>query len=211
MTRTKTDPFFDGMLGRELIKIAPFNHPLTPLDLEQIKDELKSRPEESRDIAVVCLGKELAVDAWLDEWNRLRKRGDFPNKIRVIELHSDPKYGGFFIHDPAQAKVTFERIPEGVQVTVEEFISPTIIKRLKQQSNTPLFEPQITDWRAMVDSIMIDANYDGKVFNITLADVPEKKSDLVDGKYLIQAEPGATIAVKITDMLGEEVLVVHQI
>ncbi len=209
MTRTKTDPFFDGTLGRELIKIVPFNHPLTPLDLEQIKDELKSRPEESRDIAVVCLGKELAVDVWLEEWNRLRKRGDFPNKIRVIELHSDPKYGGFFIHDPAQAKVTFERIPEGVQVTVQEFISPTIIKRLKQQSNTPLFEPQITDWRAMVDSIMIDANYDGQVFNITLADVPEKKSDLVDGKYLIQAESGATIAVKITDMLGEEVLVVQ--
>lgn len=211
MTRTKTDPFFDGTLGRELIKIAPFNHPLTPLDLEQIKDELKSRPEESRDIAVVCLGKELAVDAWLEEWNRLRKRGDFPNKIRVIELHSDPKYGGFFVHDPAQAKVTFERIPEGVQISVREFISPTIITRLKQQANTPLFEPQITDWRAMVDSVMIDCNYDGQVFNITLADVPEKKTDLVDGKYLIQAEPGATIAVKITDMLGEEVLIVQQV
>ncbi len=63
----------------------------------------------------------------------------------------------------------------------------------------------------MIDKIMIDANYDGQVFNITLADVPEKKSDLVDGKYLIQAEPGASIAVKITDMLGEEVLVIQEV
>jgi hypothetical protein len=62
----------------------------------------------------------------------------------------------------------------------------------------------------MVDSVMIDANYDGEVFNITLADVPEKKNDLVDGKYLVQAETGATIAVKVTDMLGEEVLVVWE-
>jgi len=47
-----------------------------------------------------------------------------------------------------------------------------------------------------------------KVFNIILADVPEKKTDLVEGKYLVEAKKGATVAVKVTDMLGEEVLVV---
>jgi len=36
----------------------------TPLDLEEVKNELSNRPEESRDIVVVCLGKELAVDGW---------------------------------------------------------------------------------------------------------------------------------------------------
>ncbi len=54
---------------------------------------------------------------------------------------------------------------------------------------------------------MIDADYDGKVFNITLADVPERKNDLVEGKYAVEAKKGVTIAVKVTDMLGEEVLV----
>jgi hypothetical protein len=72
------------------------------------------------------------------------------------------------------------------------------------------FQPQISDWRSMVDSVMIDADYDGEVFNITLADVPERKNDLVEGKYTLEDKKGTTVAVKVTDMLGEEVLVVHK-
>jgi len=45
-----------------------------------------------------------------------------------------------------------------------------------------------------------------------IADIPEKKSDLVAGQYLLPA-PAAeiTVAVKITDMLGEEVFVTHKV
>ncbi len=212
MTRTKTDAFFDGTLGKKLVKIVPFNHPVTPLDLEEVKKELNHRPNEERDIVVGGLGKEVAVEAWLDEWNKLRKQGNIPNRIEVIELRSDPKYGGFFTHEPAKAKVSFKRVKDNVGITIDDFISPTILERLKQQNkDNPLFQPQVSDWRSMVDSVMIDADYDGKVFNITLADVPEKKNDLVEGKYVVEAKKGATIAVKVTDMLGEEVLVVKQL
>jgi DNA modification methylase len=211
MTRTKTDAFFDGTLGKKLVKIVPFNHPVTPLDLEEVKNELKNRPQEERDIVVVGLGKEYAVGAWLEEWNKLRKQGNFPNKIEVIELRSDPKYGGFFTHEPAKAKVSFKRIKDSVEITIDDFISPTILERLRQQNkDNPLFQPQISDWRSMVDSVMIDADYDGEVFNITLADVPERKNDLVQGKYTLELKKGATVAVKVTDMLGEEVLVVKE-
>jgi hypothetical protein len=59
----------------------------------------------------------------------------------------------------------------------------------------------------MVDSVMIDPAYDGQVFRVALADVPEKKSDLVAGEYELDAPATPTrVAVKITDMLGEEVL-----
>ena len=173
-----------------------------------MKNELKNRPEEERDIVVVGLGKEYAVGAWLDEWNKLRKRGNIPNKIEIIELRSDPKYGGFFTHEPAKAKVSFKRIKETVEITIDDFISPTILERLRQQNkDNPLFQPQVSDWRSMVDSVMIDADYNGSVFNITLADVPERKHDLVEGKYTVQTRKDAAIAVKVTDMLGEEVLV----
>jgi DNA modification methylase len=211
MTRTKTDAFFDGTLGKKLVKIVPFNHPVTPLDLEEVKNELKNRPQEERDIVVVGLGKEYAVATWLDEWNKLRKQGNFPNKVEVIELRSDPKYGGFFTHEPAKAKVSFKRIKDTIEITIDDFISPTILERLRQQNkDNPLFQPQVSDWRSMVDSIMIDADYNGEVFNITLADVPERKNDLVEGKYVLEAKEGATVAVKVTDMLGEEVLVVKE-
>jgi DNA modification methylase len=237
MTRTKTDTFFDGTLGKKLVKIVPFNHPVTPLDLEEVKRELNHRPEEERDIVVVSLGKEIAVEAWLEEWNKLRKQGNIPNKIEVIELRSDPKYGGFFTHEPAKAKVSFRTLEsdgssskkreqvsprrhgdahalqnQRVEITIDDFISPTILERLKQQNkDNPLFQPQVSDWRSMVDSVMIDSDYDGKVFNIMLADVPERKNDLVDGKYMVEAKNGATVAVKVTDMLGEEVLVAKQV
>jgi adenine-specific DNA-methyltransferase len=193
MTRTKTDAFFDGTLGKKLVRIVPFNHPVTPLDLEEVKNELRNRPEEERDIVVVGLGREYAVQAWLDEWNKLRKQGGVPNKIEVIELRSDPRYGGFFTHEPARAKVTFKRVKENVEIAIDDFISPTILERLRQQNkDNPLFQPQVSDWRSMVDSVMIDADYDGEVFNITLADVPERKNDLVEGKYTVEAKKGAT-------------------
>lgn len=210
ITRMKTDAFFDGTLGKKLVKIAPFNHPLSPLDLEEIKSELKNRPEEERDIVVVSLGKELAIDTWLEDWNRLRKQGDFPNKFEIIELRSDPRYGGFFTHKPAQAKVKVQRTAKGIKITIESFISPTIIERLKQQAG--ILSPQIDDWRAMVDSVMIDPAFNGEVFNAVLADVPERKSDLVVGKYYLPVPEGeTTVAVKITDMLGEEILITKTI
>ena len=211
ITRTKADAFFEGVLGKKLVKIAPFNHPLSPIDLEDLKRELAARPQEDRDVCVVCLGKEVAVDAWLEDYNRLRKQEDFPNKIEVIELRTDPRYGKFFIHQPATARVNINREDGKIKVVIADFISPTIIERLKQQAG-PLLSPQIDDWRAMVDSVMIDPNYQGEVFNIALSDIPAKKSDLVAGSYELPAPEGeTTVAVKITDMLGEEVILTQKV
>lgn len=55
--------------------------------------------------------------------------------------------------------------------------------------------------------IAADTRYDGQVFNVTLSDVPERKQDLVLGRYELPAPPaGSTVAVKIIDMLGEELI-----
>jgi hypothetical protein len=64
----------------------------------------------------------------------------------------------------------------------------------------------------MVDCVMIDLDYDGEVFDIDLSDVPERKDDLVEGRYELKAPDGeTTVAVKIIDMLGEEVLVTETV
>jgi 16S rRNA G966 N2-methylase RsmD len=208
--RTRSDRSFDGALGDRLVKIVPFAHPLSPMDLEAISAELHARPEEDRGIVVVCLGKELAADAWLDDWNRLRRGRNAVNRIEVIELRTDPRHGGFLTHEPAQAKVSIIRRADQIEVQIDDFISPTIIARLKQQSG--ILQPKIDDWRAMVDCVMIDPAYDGKVFCIALSDIPEKKTDLVCGTYTLPAPAGkTTVAVKIIDMLGEEVLVTTEV
>ena len=57
------------------------------------------------------------------------------------------------------------------------------------------------EWRELVDSIKVDFNYDGAVFNPSVIDVPEGR-DLVKGIYRIPEDAG-TIKVKITDLLSE--------
>lgn len=214
VTRTLGDSFFDGILGKKLVKIIPFGHPLSPADLEEVKTELDTRAKETRDVVVVCLGKEMAVDPWLAEWNRMRKQGDTPNKIEVIELRSDPKYGKFIAHKPAAARVDIRREKakggDKILVEISDFLSPSIVERLQDAGG--VLAPKIPEWRAMVDSVMIDPAHDGNVFNIALADVPSRKQDYVQGKYELPA-PAAktTVAVKVTDMLGEEVVITKEV
>jgi hypothetical protein len=178
--------------------------------LEELKRELDARPDEDRPITLVCLGMELTAASWIEDWNRLRKGKDSVNRLAVIELRTDAKYGTFIKHEPARAKVAIARKKDVLVVEIEDFISPTIITRLQQQAG--LLSPKIDDWRAMVDCVMIDPTYNGTVFNVALSDVPEKKTDFVAGRYELPAPDGTTtVAVKIIDMLGEEVLATHQI
>ncbi|PKP57795.1 hypothetical protein CVT91_09835 [Candidatus Atribacteria bacterium HGW-Atribacteria-1] len=126
-------------------------------------------------------------------------------------MKTDKKYGNFLIHKPAEAKVIIERITKNkALVKIENFISPTIIERLNIDNN--LFKVKIPDFRSMIDTVLIDSNYNGNTFHIVYSDVPEKKNDLVKGKYEIEIPADKVkIAVKIIDMLGEEVLAVFEI
>jgi DNA modification methylase len=204
--RTKTDSFFDGTLGKNLVKIIDFNHPFTLLDFQLIQDELKKRPNEDRNITVVCLGKELTIDPAIEEWNKKHP----VNNIEVIELKTDKKYGNFLIHKPDEAKVKIKRKENKAIIEVQDFISPTIIERLNIDNT--LFKVKIPDFRSMIDCVLIDTNYDGKTFHIVYSDVPEKKNDLVKGKYELEIPKTKTkIAIKIVDMLGEEVIIVKEV
>lgn len=206
VVRTRADPFFDGTLGPRLVKIVPFDHPITPVDLDDVARELRNRPDEDRDVTVVGLGRELACDPWLADHNR---KGA-PNQITPVDLRTDPRYGKFFAHQPATASVTMTRDGDSVQIVIEDFISPSIVERLASQDG--LVAPRITDWRSMVDSVLIDTSYDGAVFDVALADVPERKDDLVSGRYDVRVGTArVTVALKITDMLGEELLVTREV
>jgi len=209
--RTKTDRFFDGTLGTKLVKIIPFTHPLSPTDLEDIKAELKARPDEERAISVVCLGKELAADAWLVEWNKHRTaQSTHANRIDAIELRTDPKYGGFLVHEPATATVAIARKGEEIRIEVQDVISPSIVKRLAQAA--PGLKPRIPDWKAVVDCVLIDTTYDGATFRVAHADIPERKQDYIQASYRLPAPTGSTcVAVKVIDLLGEEILVIKHV
>jgi len=152
------------------------------------------------------LGKELAVDPEIEKWNKKHPI----NKIKVIELKTDKKYGNFLIHKSDEAKVEIKRKDNKAIIQILDFISPTIIERLNIDNS--LFKVKIPDFRAMIDYVLIDTNYDGKTFHIVYSDIPEKKQDLIKAKYELDIPKKRTvIAVKIVDMLGEELIITKEI
>ena len=67
------------------------------------------------------------------------------------------------------------------------------------------------DWRSSVAHVAIDIDYDGSNFEARLLDSPGEATDFVQGVYSVQKDQaGACIAVKITDILGESVVLTHE-
>ena len=78
---------------------------------------------------------------------------------------------------------------------IERFYPMNLLQKLSLQKE------QVTDWREMVESIMVDWNYDGAILQPVELDVPEK-NELVSGRYKVPEDAG-TVRVKITDLLSE--------
>ena len=151
---------------------------------------------------VVSLGQEHKAREGVAQYNHNRP----VNKIHLIELRTDRKAGGFIKHEPMSVQAHLERDGNTLVVQIDDVVSPSIIARLDLQEG--IFRASIPDWRAVVDCVLIDTQHDGEVFNVALADVPARKQDLVAGRYELPAPPtGATVAVKLIDMLGEECVV----
>ncbi|CAN5861286.1 hypothetical protein BH10CHL1_BH10CHL1_27210 [soil metagenome] len=143
-------------------------------------------------------------------------------RLHSASLRSNPKSAGFAVYqtdavseppaqlpERAQAQVEIARNPTDktlICVTITDFVSPTMTAQFAltfKPGNTSSIE-----WRALVDCIAIDSAYDGQIFHSILVDAPLKKRDQVQGFYTLAAPlVGSCIAVRITDLLGEEVLV----
>lgn len=91
----------------------------------------------------------------------------------------------------SQAKITIQ----GSELVIEKFYPLNLLDKLSLQKE------KVDDWRELVESIMIDWNYDGSVLEPALTDIPGK-NELVSGRYKIPEDAG-TIRVKITDLLSE--------
>ena len=171
---------------------------MTRLDIQTIKDEIRNnRPDETRDIVIFCNGSELEII------NELNKEKNPINKITIRDIQQD----GLITNQAAEAEVKITKRGKKATVTISDYISPSILARM--DTDRTLFNEQIDDFRAQIDYVLIDTNYNGKSFNIIESDRPKKKTDFVKGKYTLSLpRAGTKLAVKIVDMLGEETLIV---
>ena len=88
-----------------------------------------------------------------------------------------------------------EVVREGNKLVIRSFYPMNLMQKLSLQKE------YVEDWKQLVESIMIDWNYDGVVMQPMVTDVPDKK-EFVAGIYDIPEDAG-TIKVKITDLLSE--------
>jgi site-specific DNA-methyltransferase (adenine-specific)/adenine-specific DNA-methyltransferase len=185
---------FDGEKDGRMVKIMPVNRIATRADLSELiagfdyksfdRRQAQNPGKPVEKITLVCMGHEPDLAAYL-------KNEVMPYNIdvEVVDILRD-KQDLQFKRD-AEAKLA---IKSG-QLIIEAFYPMNLLQKLSMQ------QENVTDWRELVESIMIDWNYDGAVLQPAVIDVPEG-SGLVKGKYSVPQDAG-TIRVKITDLLSE--------
>jgi DNA modification methylase len=187
---------YDGEKDGKMVKVMPVNRIATRVDLNQLitgfdykvfeKRNEKAPGKAVENILLVCMGHEPDLGAFLKE--QIKASG-FLIDVEVVDILRDKANLEFKRDSEAEATV------ESDKLVIRQFYPMNLLQKLS------LMKENVQDWRELVESVMVDFNYDGSVFEPQMVDVPEGK-DLVKGFYPIPAKSG-TIRVKITDLLSE--------
>jgi site-specific DNA-methyltransferase (adenine-specific)/adenine-specific DNA-methyltransferase len=187
-------PIWDGELDGRMVKIMPVNRIATKADLEDLKANLPYKVYEKRKeenprqpvekITIVCMGHEPDLKAAFEA-----DVSEYKFDIKIVDVLKDKEE--LQLKREAEAKI----VRKGKKLVIKSFFPMNLMQKLSLQKE------YVEDWRQLVESVMIDWNYDGAVMQPTVTDVPGKK-ELVAGEYDIPKDAG-TIKVKITDLLSE--------
>ena len=185
---------WDGELDGRMVKIMPVNRIATKADLKELvanlpyktyekrKEENPNQPVER--ITIVCMGHEPDLKGALEQ-----ELSDYKVDIQIVDILRDKK--DLQLKRDSEAEI----VREGDKLVIRAFYPMNLMQKLSLQKE------YVEDWRQLVDSIMVDWNYDGVVMQPTVTDVPGK-NEMVKGIYDIP-EGSGTIKVKIIDLLSE--------
>ncbi len=185
---------WDGELDGRMVKIMPVNRIATKADIEALDANLPRKTYEKRKeehpnqpverITIVCMGHEPDLKGALEE-----KLIDYKVDIEIVNILRDK--ADIQLKRDSEAEI----VREGGKLVIRAFYPMNLMQKLSLQKE------YIEDWRQLVDSVMIDWNYDGVVMQPSVTDIPAK-GEMVKGIYDIPEDFG-TIKVKITDLLSE--------
>lgn len=185
---------FHGELDGRKVYILPVNRIATRVDLQPLTSNLPYKSYEKIQeedpnaivdrITLVCMGHEPDLKG-----SFLQMVGKFKIDVEIVDILKDKSQLEF--KRDSQANIQFKHNV----LTIKSFYPMNLMQKLSIQ------QEEVDDWTQLVDSILIDYNYDGQTLNPQILDVPSKK-ELVKGKYDIPKNHGR-IKVKITDLLSE--------
>ena len=185
---------FDGEKDGRMVKIMPVNRIATKADLSEIiagldyktferrQNEAPNKPVEK--ITLICMGHEPDLSATL-----ISEVKPFNIDVEVVDILRDKSNLEFKRDSEAKIKI------DGDYLIIDQFYPMNLLQKLSLQ------QENVEEWRELVESVMIDWNYDGAILEPKLVDIPDKK-ELVSERYKIPEDAG-TIRVKITDLLSE--------
>lgn len=190
----ETSNVYDGEKDGRMIKIMPVNRIATKADLQGIVSNLPykqfERIKEENPGAVVlkltlvCMGHESDLAAALKQ-----ELSQYKTDIDVVDILHDRSDLQF--KRDSEAEITIE----GNELVIKNFYPLNLMQKLS------LDKESVDEWRQLVESVMIDFNYDGAVMQPKTIDLPDKDK-MVVGRYKIPSDAGI-IRVKITDVLSE--------
>lgn len=185
---------YDGEKDEWFYKIMPVNRLATKADLNEIVANFDNKAAERKAlenpgkpvlrVRLVCMGHEPDLKAELE-----KQLEPFKVEIEVVDILRDKK--DLVFKRDSEAEI----VRKDGKVKIEAFYPFNLMKKLSLQKS------KVGEWRELVESVMIDFNYDGAVFTPSVVDVPEDNA-FVKGEYAIPDGAG-TIRVKITDLLAE--------
>ncbi len=189
---------WDGELDGRMVKIMPVNRIATKADLKELLANLPYKAYEKRKeekprspverITIVCMGHEPDLKGALEQ-----ELHDYKVDIQIVDVLRDK--ADLQLKREAEAKIVREGRGRSRKLVIREFYPMNLMQKFSLQRE------YVEDWRQLVDSIMIDWNYDGVVMQPTTIDIPGKNK-MVEGVYDIP-EGAGTIKVKITDLISE--------
>lgn len=197
INRLGRNTVFDGEKDGFMVKVMPVNRIANSEDLNEIIngiDQAALEAARERDpnkpamnIRLVCMGHEPDLGAKLVA--EFKKQG-FDIKVEVYDILRNNKELEF--KHPSEANI----VKEGNKLVIQDFFPMNLLQKLSIQKEN------VENWRELVESVKIDWNYDGAVFQPTTVDYPEDKKDMVKGTYDVPSDAGI-VRIKITDLLSE--------
>jgi len=190
---------YDGEKDGRMVKIMPINRIASKADISSFASMLPYKVFEKRKngnpnepvekFSIVCMGHEPDLKAELQ-----KELANYKVDIEIVDILRDKSM--LELKREAEADVQCK----GDKLIIKKFYPMNLMQKLSLDKKT------VSDWKELVDSVMIDFNYAGAEMEPSVIDIPGKNK-FVKGEYDIPKDAGR-IKVKITDLLSESLEVI---
>src|SRR3989338_8037593 len=206
--------YFDGVLDNNFVKAMPLNRVLNKMDIRATLKEIEKNistfnvkkksklgePVYEEGVLIIASGVELDVHDFLKKENKTGV------KVEIRDILTDKK--NLIFKKKPEAKIEVKTKDKKLSVELKEFYSPILMRKLELENGKVLKkdrQAKVADFKQIIDSVAIDVDYNGKLFNAEIMDLPTKK-ELIKARYNWEYPKKGKykVAVKIVDVLGEE-------